>query len=202
MQRYICSEASAKGIAMRSVLPLFVLSLAVSTPALADPQIIPMPRFDAVELRGGGELELVRGPVQRVILLNGSTQFTTFRMRDRAKLEIDACRGMCPHNYPLRIRIESPRVPVLAVSAGGTIIVRPGFAPQGQATAAVSAGGTIDLRALQTEAAVAAVDAGGDIYVRPRASLTAAVHSGGRVHYSGNPQVTMAVHGGGEVSRD
>ena len=63
-------------------------------------------------------------------------------------------------------------------------------------------GGTIDLRALDAMTATAAVNAGGDIYVRPRTSLTAAVNSGGDIHYSGNPQVSMAVSGGGDVRRD
>lgn len=187
---------------MRSVLPMFALVLAVSTPALADSEIIPLPRFDAIELRSGGDLEVVRGPVQRVVLLSGSTQFTSFRMKPGAKLEIDACNAQCPHNYPLHIRVESPTVPILAVEAGGTITVRPGFAPQDRAVAAVSAGGTIDLRALQTESAVAAVHSGGDIYVRPRASLTAAVNSGGDIHYSGHPAVTQAVQDGGDVTRE
>jgi len=187
---------------MRSVLPMLALGLAISTPAFADNQLIPMPNFDAVELRGGGDLEIVPGRDQRVVLVRGSTQFTSFRMREGRKLEIDACNGQCPHNYPLHIRIESPRVPVLAVEAGGTIVVRPGFAPQDETVAAVSAGGTIDARAVQTQKAVAAVHAGGDIYVRPRASLTAAISNGGDVHYSGHPAVTMAVNGGGDVRRE
>jgi hypothetical protein len=187
---------------MRSVIPMFALALAISTPGFANAQTIPIPSFHAVELRGGGDLEIVPGPAQRVILVSGSTQFTTFRMDRDDKLEIDACTAQCPRNYPLHIRIESPRVPALAVKAGGTIVVRPGFAPQDEAVAAVSEGGTIDLRALQAQKAVAAVHAGGDIYVRPRASLTAAVSGGGDIHYSGHPAVTMAVNGGGDVRRE
>ncbi|MBV9527060.1 DUF2807 domain-containing protein [Sphingomonas sp.] len=187
---------------MRTVLPMFALVLAASIPALARAQPVSLPPFDAIELHGGGDVEIVPGPVQRVTILSGSTQFTSFRLRPSAKLEIDACNARCPTNYPLRIRIESPRVPTLAVQAGGTIVVRPGFAPQNQAVAAVSAGGTIDMRALQTEASVTAVNAGGDIYVRTRSSLTAAISSGGRVHYAGHPNVEMAVHDGGDVVRD
>jgi hypothetical protein len=187
---------------MRSVLPMFAFVFAASTPALAQIQTIPMPSFDAVELHGGGDVEIVPGQVQRVVLVSGSTQFTSFRMREGSKLEIEACSGRCPHNYPLHIRIESPRVPALAVEAGGTIVVRPGFAPQVQTVTAVSAGGTIDARAVDAQKAVAAVHAGGNIFVRPRASLTAAVSGGGDIHYSGHPAVTMAVNGGGDVRRD
>jgi len=187
---------------MRSILPIIALPLAISVPALAEAQIVPVPSFKAVELRGGGDLSIVPGPVQRVTIVRGSTQFTTVRTDRDGKLVIDACNAQCPHNYPLLIRVESPQVPTVAVRAGGTITVGNGFAPQRDVVVAVSAGGTIDLRALPTDRAVAAVNAGGDIYVRPRTALTAAVNNGGDIHYSGNPAVTMAVQGGGDVSRD
>jgi hypothetical protein len=187
---------------MRSILPIIALPLAVSAPALAYAQPVAVAPFKAVQLRGGGDVSIVPGPVQRVTILNGSTQFTRFHTEHGDQLVIDACNAQCPHNYNLRIQIESPRVPTVAVQAGGTIVVRPGFAPQRDIVAAVSAGGTIDLRALAADRATAAVHAGGDIYVRPRASLTAAVNSGGDIHYSGHPAVTMAVQGGGDVRRD
>jgi hypothetical protein len=187
---------------MPSMLPMFAMAFAMSAPALAGAEIVPVTNFHAVELRGGGEVSIVPGPVQRVTIVNGSTQFTTFRMRRDGQLQIDACNARCPRNYNLRIQIESPQMPTVAVKAGGTIVAGRGFGPLREVVAAVSAGGTIDLRALDADKAVAAVNAGGDIYVRPRASLTAAVNSGGDIHYSGNPAVTMAVQGGGDVTRD
>jgi hypothetical protein len=60
----------------------------------------------------------------------------------------------------------------------------------------------IDLRSIEADQVSAAVNAGGDIYVRPRRSLSAAVNAGGDIHYSGNPQVSMAVRNGGDVRRD
>lgn len=186
----------------RSIIPLFALALAASAPALAA-EPIPVGAFHSVELRGGGDVYVVPGAVQRVTLLNGSTEFTSFRILRDGKLEIAThCNDRCPHNYNLRIQIETPRVPDVAVNAGGTIIARPGFALQRNLAAAVSAGGTIDLRAIEADNVSAAVDAGGDIYVRPRVTLNAAVHAGGDIHYSGNPQVSEAVSGGGEVRRD
>ena len=187
---------------MRSILPIIALPLAISVPALAEAQVIPVPAFTAVELRGGGDLTIVPGAVQRVTIVRGSTQFTTMRTDRDGKLVIDACNVRCPQNYPLQITVESPQVPTVAVRAGGTINVARGFGPQRDVVAAVSAGGTIDLRALPADRAVAAVNAGGDIYVRPRTALTAAVNNGGDIHYSGNPAVTMAVQGGGDVRRD
>ena len=186
----------------RSIIPLFVVALAASAPAVAAEPIAVGP-FHSVQLRGGGDLYVVPGPVQRVTLLNGSTEFTSFRMRPDGKLEISThCDSRCPHNYNLRIQIESPTVPNVAVNAGGTIVARPGFIRQRDIAAAVSAGGTIDLRAVEADDVSAAVNAGGDIYVRPRVTLNAAVNAGGDIHYSGNPQVSEAVSNGGEVRRD
>jgi len=166
-------------------------------------QVMPVSAFRSVELKGGGDLTIVPGAVQRVTLLAGNNAITHFRVRDGGKLEIEtSCDSRCPHNYDLRIRIESPTVPDVAVQAGGTIAAGRGFAPQPDIAAAVSAGGTIDLRAVAAEEVSAAVHAGGDIYVHAVRALNAAVNAGGDIHYSGNPQVSMAVANGGNVSRD
>jgi hypothetical protein len=187
---------------VRSILPLFAVALAASAPALAAEPIAVAP-FHSVELRGGGDVYVVPGAVQRVTLINGSTEFTSFRMRGDGRLEIAThCNDRCPLNFTLRIQIESPTVPDVAVDAGGTIVARPGFALQRDISAAVSAGGTIDLRAVEADEVSAAVNAGGDIYVRPRVTLNAAVNAGGDIHYSGNPQVSEAVSNGGDVRRD
>lgn len=186
----------------RSIIPLFAVFLAASAPTLAQERI-PTPPFRSVQLEAGGDVTIVPGPVQRVTLVEGSREFTSFSMRRDGKLVIStSCNRNCPHNYPLRIQIESPYVPDVAVDAGGRIIAARGFAPQQQVAAAVSAGGTIDLRALEANDVSAAVNAGGDIYVHPRATLSAAVNAGGRVLYSGNPAVSMAVRDGGDVRRD
>lgn len=187
---------------MFRVLPMLTFGLVVSAPVLAAEQI-PVPHFSSVQLSDGGDVTIVPGPAQRVVLVSGSREFTRFRMRRDGQLEISMeCNGRCPRNYALRVQIESPVVPDLAVSDGGTIVVQRGFAPQRRIATAVSEGGTIDLRAIAVDDVSAAVNSGGDIFVRPRRSLAAAVNAGGDVHYSGNPQVTMAVHNGGEVRRD
>jgi len=187
---------------LRSLLPAFAMAFAASVPALAF-EPIALPHFDSVELKGGGDLVIVPGPVQRVALVNGSSEFTHFRVRNGGKLEITtSCDSRCPHNYDLRIQIESPQVPDVAVNAGGTIVAQRGFAPQRDISAAVLAGGTIDLRAIIADDVSAAINSGGDIYVRPRVKLNAAVHAGGDIHYSGHPQVSMAVASGGDVRHE
>ena len=187
---------------VRSTIPLFLFAFVASAPAVAA-EPIPVPAFRSVELEAGGDVYIVPGPAQRVTLVEGSREFTSFEMRRDGQLVIrTSCNERCPRNYPLRIQIESPYVPDVAVNAGGRIIAARGFAPQRQVSAAVSAGGTIDLRALEADAVSAAVDAGGDIFVDPRLTLAAAVNAGGDIHYSGSPRVEMAVHDGGDVRRD
>jgi hypothetical protein len=165
-------------------------------------EVVPVSQFRTIELRGGGDVTIVPGPVQRVTLLEGSTQFTSIRVEENGRLAISACNERCPRNYPLHIRIESPQVPGVAISGGGSITAARGFGPQKQLSAAVRGGGTIDTRAVDAIDVSAAVNGGGKIFVRPRSNLSAAVRGGGEVRYLGNPQVSMAVAGGGDVRRD
>jgi hypothetical protein len=185
---------------MRSIAPIFLFALAVSAPVLGA-EVVPVPAFHGVELRGGGDVQIVPGPVQRVTLIQGSTQFTSFRIRNGGQLQIDACNERCPRNYPLQIRIESPHAPDVAIAGGGTIRTSGGFAPQSKLAAAIKGGGTIDVRSIEATDVMAAISGGGKIAVSPRATLSAAVNGGGEVRYSGNPQVSMAVRGGGDVRR-
>jgi hypothetical protein len=184
---------------MRSIVPLFLAALAASAPALAV-EDIPLPAFQSVQLRGGGEVAIRPGPVQRVSIVEGSSQFTHVYVERHGQLKIDACNERCPHQYRLRIVIESPRLPpTLAVDGGGTILAGPGFVEQRELTLAVAGGGVIDTRAAPSASVTAAVNGGGQIKARPRSVLTAAVNGGGEIRYWGNPVVTSAIAGGGNV---
>jgi len=184
---------------MPSLLPLFALAVVASAPLLAS-EVVPVPAFRAVELRGGGEVQLRPGPVQRVTLIEGSSQFTSIRVEREGKLRIDACNARCPQHYHPRILIEGPAVPpTLGVSGGGSIAAAPGFAEARELTLAVNGGGVIDTRAALSNSVTAAVNGGGQINARPRSVLTAAVNGGGEVRYWGNPAVTSAIRGGGTV---
>ena len=185
---------------MRSTFPLFAVALATSVPALAI-EPIALPAFDSVELRGGGEVLVRPGPAQRVTILEGSSRVTRFRVEHGGQLRIDACTRDCPQSYRLRVEIQSPQAPDLAVSGGGEIHAAPGFAPQPRLAAAVNGGGKIDARALDVAEVTAAVHGGGELEVRARSTLTAAVNGGGSIRYSGNPRVTSAIAGGGTVRR-
>jgi hypothetical protein len=183
---------------IRKFLPLFALPLAASAPALAI-ELVALPHFDAVELRGGGEVAVVPGPAQRIALVEGSTRFTRMRVERGGELIIDTCSVDCPHLYRLRVEIQSPKVPDLGVSGGGEISVRSGFAPQAQLSAAVDGGGRVDTRALEAADVSAAVNGGGELLVRARSTLSGAVNGGGLVRYWGDPRVSSAIAGGGAI---
>lgn len=185
---------------MRSTLPLFFVALAVAAPALAV-ESLPVPPFRSVELRGGGNVEVVPGPRERVTIVEGSSQFTHAYVDRWGKLIVDTCNANCPHFYRMQLRIESPRVPDLAVSGGGAITVAPGFVPQSQLSGAINGGGKIDARAVEAADVSAAVNGGGDLLVRAASSLSGAVRGGGTVRYWGNPQVSSAIAGGGTIRR-
>jgi hypothetical protein len=185
---------------MRSTVAIFALALATSGPALAAEQVS-LPNFRSLQLRGGGEVTVRPGPVQRVIVVEGSAQISRFRVARDGQLRIAVCEGSCPRHYRLRVEVQSPTVPDLAIAGGGLIQTVGGFAPQRQLSTAVSGGGKIDALAVQANSVNAAVHGGGLVSVRARSSLSAAVNGGGEVRYSGNPQVVSAINGGGAVHR-
>ena len=183
---------------MRSIVPLFAFAFAASAPVVAA-EYVQVPAFRSVELRGGGDVTLRAGRAQQVTILEGSSQVSRIYVARDGKLRIEACNNRCPRNYRLRIDVQSPRVPDVAIAGGGRIHASGGFPTQGEVAAAVDGGGHIDLRSIEATHVTAAVNGGGHIAVRPRARLTAAVNGGGDIRYLGNPQVTMAVQGGGTV---
>jgi Putative auto-transporter adhesin, head GIN domain len=185
---------------MRSIVPFFVFALAASAPALAV-EPVAVPPFRAIELHGGGIVNIVPAPMQRVTLVEGSTQFTAVRVDREGKLVIDACDRQCPRDYHLRVQIESPHVLGLGVDGGGLMTAAPGFAPQSEIGVAVNGGGKIDVRSIDVANVGAAVNGGGEILVRARGALGASVHGGGDIVYWGNPTVATSINGGGAVHR-
>jgi hypothetical protein len=163
---------------------------------------VPIGHFDNAELRGGGHITFHYGAQQHVTLVNGSTQYTRFEIRDGDKLVIDACNDNCPMHYDLDIDITTPQIHGLGVSGGGHIEIAQGFPAQDHLDVAVHGGGRIDTRNLRASSGDAAVDGGGQIDIRATDALDAAVNGGGDIRYAGNPRVNTAINGGGNVSRD
>jgi hypothetical protein len=184
---------------MRAAILLLPVLIA-SVPALAAESVAVAP-FHSVELRGGGNVVVRPGPAQRVTILSGSSQFTSFRVERDGQLKIDACNARCPQHYNLQIEIVSPRAPDVAIEGGGAIIAAAGFTPQSQLSAAIQGGGEIDVRAVNAGSVNAAIDGGGRILTGRSSALTAAVNGGGEVRYISAGNVTEAVRGGGEVRR-
>lgn len=185
---------------MPSILPIFTAALLVSAPALAT-EIMPVGTFRGVELRGGGEVEIVPGPAERVAILEGTSAVTHMHVDRDGTLVINTCDEHCPDHYRLRVQIEAPHVPDLAIDGGGVMVAEPGFRAQPRFDAAVNGGGRIDARLVDAASVSAAVNGGGTIFVRPRSLLSAAVNGGGHVRYWGNPATNVAIHGGGGVTR-
>lgn len=183
---------------MRSIVPLFAFAFAAGAPAIAS-ETIRVPHFRQIELRGGGNVIVRPGPVQRVTLVEGSTQFTSIRVESNGRLRIDTCNERCPQLYRMRLEIQMPEIPDLAIQGGGAIGVQPGFAAGSDLSAAVNGGGRIDARAIDAASVSAAVNGGGDIFVRARSTLSAAINGGGAVRYVGHPQVSSAIRRGGAV---
>ena len=185
---------------MRSTLALFIFALATAAPVAAA-EVVPVPEFRTVQLRGGGNVVIRPGPAQQVTIVSGSTQVTRVRVDDRGQLKIDACNNRCPNRYDLRIEIRSPSLPDLAITGGGSITATPGFAPQRDLSAAISGGGQIDARPVRVSNVSAAVNGGGKILTGQSLNLSAAVNGGGEVRYAGSPHVSSVVNGGGAVRR-
>lgn len=177
-----------------------------SSPVFAE-EAVSVPRFDQIELNGGGVVTVRHGPVQRVTIRSGSSEYTRIRVTPRNsrngsdRLVIDACNDRCPRHYQLRIEIETPDVEALAVNGGGEIQATAGFPGQSDIAVAVHGGGEIDVRNVAVEDVAAAVHGGGLLLVRASSNLAASVNGGGEVRYWGSPEVSAAINGGGTVHK-
>ena len=183
---------------MKSLVLAAALGLLVS-PALAE--TVSVGHFDGIGLEGGGHVVVKHGASQRVTILKGSTQYTSFHIRHDNVLEIEACNSNCPPVYDLEIEIVTPALHSAAIEGGGHIAAEPGFPEQDSFTAAVDGGGHIEMQALAAQSVNAAIDGGGHIDVTARHALHAAVNGGGAITYHGDPQVSSAIDGGGSVSK-
>ena len=176
-----------------SILLLAVLASPPAAAAAAEPA------FRSIELRGGGTVTVRHGPTHRVAVRSGGAGRAIRYEGDR--LVIDPCRRPCPAGHRIEVEVTAPRLDGLAVADGGTIQLAGGFPAQAEVAAAVSSGGTIDMRRLGAGHVTAAVVQGGRILASAGRELTAAIMDGGLVTYWGDPKVTSSVRRGGAVVR-
>jgi Putative auto-transporter adhesin, head GIN domain len=183
--------------------PLVLIASLAALPAAAQ-TVVPVDRFDSIQLEGGGHVTLVHGATQQVKLIRGSTQYTRFHAKfgQPRKLVIEACNKDCPQQYDLEVEITTPDLESVAIEGGGHIESRGAFPGQQSITVAIDGGGNIDIRSIEAVSATAAIDGGGHVKLTARDNLTAAIDGGGHVEYWGNPKnVTRVVDGGGDVSK-
>lgn len=168
----------------------------------ADAGVVPVGAFNQVSLHGGGRIVLKHGATQSVALIRGSTDVTTFTVRNGRELVIDVCGAtvvMCPLGYDLEVEITSPDIQGIALHGGGEVVTEGSFPAQANLAAEIHGGGEIDLAAISARHVDAEIHGGGDIKVTATETLTAEVHGGGDIVFHGHPAVTQSVHGGGSI---
>lgn len=186
--------------------PFIAFAALAAAGAAPAAETVALPRFNSIELKGGGTVVVRQGAVQRVTLVEGDKGQTSLKVepqgrRGADRLVIQACRSRCPQDYRLRIEIVMPEVAAVAVNGGGRIDVAPGFPSRRHVAAAVNGGGEIDLRALPARDVAASVNGGGALRVTATNSLAASVNGGGAIVYWGDPQVASSIRGGGAVTK-
>ncbi len=181
---------------MKLIGTLFVAPVAVLAAAMALAQPVAVAPFKSVESRNGAHVTVRYGQAQSVRVLEGAPRVS---VDANGRLLIDN-HGRS-HRSRTRIEIVTPSLGGLSVQQGGRLTVESGFPRHGAIAAAVSNGGSLDLRRLPVDQVSAAVSQGGMIAVRPQRRLDAAVSQGGNITYWGDPQVNRAIQGGGVVQR-
>jgi hypothetical protein len=156
---------------------------AAALPAIAAAQtVVPVDKFDAVELRGGGDITIRQGPVQRVTIVRGDPKTARVEVIDRAnggKLILSPCEGFCVSMHHFEVLVETPDLGGVKINGGGHIAAEGAFRPR----AALSA----------------AINGGGKIIVAAQNSLAASIYGGGQIRYVGQPTIATSIHGGGSV---
>lgn len=156
--------------------------------------------FNAIALRGGGEVVVRHGPRHRVTLHEGDARHSSIQVAGN-RLLIDNCRRRCPRGYHLLVMVETPGIAALSVADGGIIRAVGHIPARASFAARVEQGGAIDLRTLALVDLSARIMHGGMILARPSARLDALVEQGGRIAYWGSPRVTSSIRLGGVVER-
>ncbi|MFN3389673.1 MAG: GIN domain-containing protein [Allosphingosinicella sp.] len=177
---------------------LLLAAAALAAPAAAQTPV-DLPRFDGIELRGGGDVTVRHGAVQRVTFTEAEAGQAAFDVV-RGKLVIRACRKSC-RNQRLRVEIVTPRLDAAAITGGGTIRLAAGLPPRDNLALAVTGGGRIDAGPVRAANVAASVKGGGTIQAGTPRALAVSIAGGGSVHYCGDPAKTVSVHGGGTVSK-
>lgn len=178
---------------------LLLAAASIAAPALASAATVtPVGKFNAVELRGGGTVTIRQAPVQRVTVIEATSDRPRVEVVGE-KLILAPCRGSCWGPNRFEVLVETPVMSSVAIMGGGKILAEGNFAPQGAVSAAIHGGGIIDLKTMPAQSASAVIHGGGKIVVAAQDALSASIAGGGSIHYLGKPTVSTSIHGGGSV---
>jgi hypothetical protein len=160
---------------------------------------ISVPRFEGIQLRGGGDVVIRHGAQQRVTMLSGDRALAGFDVDRQGTLVIRPCRTSC-RNQRLRVEIVTPRLEAVAIQGGGSIRAEGGFPAASDFAVSIHGGGTIDTRAVRSRDVAASINGGGLIRVSAQNNLAASIVGGGAIRYVGDPRKAVSVIGGGAVT--
>ncbi len=184
---------------MRRAALLSIAAVLAAIPALASAaEVMPVERFNALELHGGGNITIRQAPVQKVTVIEASSDRPRVEV-DGGKLILAPCRGSCWGPNHFEVLVETPVMSSVSIMGGGKIISEGAFAQQGAVSAVIHGGGVIDLKTLPAQSASASIHGGGKIFVAAQDSLSASIAGGGTIRYLGKPSVSTSIHGGGSV---
>ena len=171
----------------------------------ADAGTVSVGAFNRVSLHGGGHIVLKHGAIQSVSLIKGSTDVSSFSIRNGNELVIAACGNtviMCPMSYDLDVEITSPDIQGLSVHGGGELATEGAFPEQKTLAVEVHGGGDVDVRGINAKDVVAEVHGGGDLKLTATHNLVASVHGGGDITFRGHPNLIQSIHGGGDIDSE
>jgi hypothetical protein len=185
---------------MRLAALLAAAAVLTAAPALASAAtVVPVDKFTALELRGGGTITIRQGPVQKVTVIEDTSGRSEIEVVDGGKLILRSCRGTCWGHSHFEVEVETPVMSSVTITGGGHITAEGAFAPQGAVAAKINGGGVIDLKTMPAQSASAVIHGGGKIMVAAQDSLSASIAGGGSIRYVGHPSVSTSIHGGGSV---
>lgn len=188
---------------MRLAHLLAAAAILAAAPAIAAAEgAVPVDKFNALELRGGGTVTIRQGAVQRVTVIRdtgGKSQVEVVNRGDGGKLVLSSCRGVCWGPNHFEVEVVTPVMSSVTINGGGHILAEGAFQPQGAVSAVIHGGGVIDLKSMPAQAASAQIHGGGKIVVAAQNSLSAGIYGGGSIRYLGQPSVSSSIHGGGSV---
>ena len=187
---------------MKLAIALTSAGLIVAASSAIAGQVISVDPFTAVEASDGAHVIIRHGNHQEVNMIEGSTEYSRFEVRD-GTLHLITCQGWhCPWHYKFKVEVVMPQIDAINASDGAYIEAQGSFPSQRDLAVKATDGGNVDARAIAAANVNARASDGGNLRIKPRHSMQAHADDGGNIEYWGNPTVTRLVaEDGGNVSQ-